>query len=275
MGRRVATLVVAIVSLSIAAPQAFAGGSFLTGRRDVSVGAVVTLRGSFGPGQQARVSEGPWYGYLIVKRPGPDRRLLLGPVEIRRSDRFNWLASITFTVPQVASGDYLVHVCDLGCHTGVGDLIGGYVFIAATAEQARFLRKLEHARSLLERARDDRARLKESTIEREARIEALLQEQASREAELRGAADREQELAASLASEQDRAGGYLAVTMAFGVALLLALLVIVWMAARRPIGKARDQAARTLVTGARRSATLNHEAPASPDPKTWPLVAPK
>jgi hypothetical protein len=232
MGRRFATLLLVIVPLAIMAPPALAGGSLLEGPRGVGVGTVVTFRGTFGSGQQAKVSEGPWYGYL-TNDSGPNQKLLLGPVQIRRSERFGWVASITFTVPDVRGGDYLVQVCDLACHKGVGDLVGGYVFIGASAEQARFLRKLELVRFRMTRAREDRARLKGTLLEVEAQMASVREDHTSLESQLREVDARAARIATALAVERERANGYLVSSIALGTALLVALITIAWLARRR------------------------------------------
>ena len=232
MGRRFATLLIAIVSMTIMATPAFAGGSLLEGPRGAGVGTVVTFRGTFGRGQQAKVSEGPWYGYL-TNDSGPNLKLLLGPVQIHKSERFGWVASITFSVPDVRSGDYLIRVCDRGCHTGVGDLVGGFVFIGASAEQARFLRKLEHVRSVMTRAREDRARLKGTLLGVETQNASLRAERGTLESQLREVNAREARIATALAAERDRAKGYLVSSIALGGALLVALITIAWLTTRR------------------------------------------
>jgi hypothetical protein len=126
---------------------ASAGGSWLDvqngervriGDYDVafaSVGSSVTMRGTFTPGQQAAVSRGPWYAYLRPDQGEADP-VQLGTVDIQ-GDGFPYVAATTFTVPSVDVGYYWVDVCDLGCKTGVGDLIGGNIAIASTDSEAR------------------------------------------------------------------------------------------------------------------------------------------
>ena len=147
--RRTASLVV--VLLVVALPQtASAGGSWIDatdgnrvriGAWDLayaSVGSVVTMRGTFFAGQQAAVSEGPWYAYLtpFTETSQGTEPMMLGSVDIR-GDGYPYVAEVTFQVPNVDAEYYSVQVCDLGCTQGVGDLIGGSIVLAPTESEAR------------------------------------------------------------------------------------------------------------------------------------------
>jgi hypothetical protein len=146
-------MVLAVVPLLVApAGSAWAGGSWIEvtqgararlGAWDVayaSVGSVVTMRGTFSSGQQGAVREGPWYAYLTSDVNAGDRQAeptLLGPVRVDAQGGYPYVATVTFAVPSVSTGYYWVHVCDLGCTQGVGDLVGGTIVIGATASEAR------------------------------------------------------------------------------------------------------------------------------------------
>ena len=107
-----------------------------------AVGATVRMRGGFCNGSQAAPNEGPWFASLRSYVGGA--RTPLGPVDIVASDNnaCPWVATATFVVPNVAVGAYWVDVCDEGCTTGVGDLMGGYFVVAASATEARLIQRL-------------------------------------------------------------------------------------------------------------------------------------
>jgi hypothetical protein len=146
-------VVVPSIALLIVLPagSASAGGSWIEvthgarvrfGSWDIayaSVGSLVTMRGTFSSGQQAAVSEGPWYAYLRPDVNG-DRNVeptLLSRVRIDKEGGYPYLARLAFVVPNVRTGYYWVDVCDLGCKQGVGDLVGGTVVLGTTESEAR------------------------------------------------------------------------------------------------------------------------------------------
>jgi hypothetical protein len=144
--RRMVPLVAILWMFTFAEP-ASAGGSTLDmiggGRVTIghwnvsyaSTGSTVTLHGTFTPGQQAAVSEGPWYAY-VSPQTGDGAPTLLGSVGIR-GDGFPYVVDVTFDVPSVEAGQYWVLVCDEGCKQGVGDLGGTSVVLAPTESEAR------------------------------------------------------------------------------------------------------------------------------------------
>jgi hypothetical protein len=146
--RRIVPFVVILWVLAFAEP-ASAGGSTLDvidgtrvkiGTWDVAyagAGSTMTLHGAFTPGQQAAVSEGPWYAYVSPQNGTADP-ILVGSVDIRGSG-FPYIADVSFDVPSVEAGQYLVLVCDQGCTQGVGDLNGTSVVLAPTETEARTL----------------------------------------------------------------------------------------------------------------------------------------
>jgi len=144
--RRIVPFVVVLWMLALAQP-ASAGGSTLDvidgarvkiGTWNVAyagAGSTVTLHGTFTPGQQAAVSEGPWYAHVSPQNGAADP-ILVGSVDIR-GDGFPYIVDVTFDVPRVEAGQYWVLVCDQGCTQGVGDLDGTSVVLAPTESEAR------------------------------------------------------------------------------------------------------------------------------------------
>ena len=149
MPRRASFVVLtALVFLAFAQP-ARAGGSWIevSGSRHVRIGTwelgyagagtLVTMRGDFSDGQQAPVEAGPWYAYLTPDVGDVSAPVLLGSVSIAETGGYPYVATARFTAPSVPVGTYWVHVCDLGCTKGVGDLGGGSIVLGATDAEAR------------------------------------------------------------------------------------------------------------------------------------------
>ena len=171
---------------------------------------------------------------------------------------------MTFVVPEVPTGEYWVDIAnDDG--EGVGDLIGGFVVISRTPLEGRLWSRVstaEAGRASANRAagrlRDRQAQLEEALSDRQATIERQAGRLTAAGARITGL---ESDLYAATASTS---------TWPFWLAALIAVaLAFVGFA----LG--RRYATRTLVTGASRSWAENHEAPASAEPNTSPLVAPK
>ena len=134
----VALVVLTAVAIAVGAPQASAGGSWLElqdGDRVLVSGQTVTMSGTFGSGQQAGVSAGPWHAQLRSDHQ-QGSAVPLGPVTITDGARWGWRATVTFTVPGVATGEYWVTVVNEQGE-GVGDLIGGFVQVAPSLEAWR------------------------------------------------------------------------------------------------------------------------------------------
>ncbi len=131
-------MVLTAVAVAAGAPQASAGGSWLElqdGDRVLIPGQTVTMSGTFGSGQQADVSAGPWHAQLRSDYE-QGASVPLGPVTITDGTRWGWRATVTFTVPAVATGEYWVTVVNEEGE-GVGDLIGGFVQVAPSLEAWR------------------------------------------------------------------------------------------------------------------------------------------
>lgn len=125
---------------------AFAGGSWIDPYRDsYEAGATVTMRGGVSAGQLGWIDDGPFFAYLRLDEDVECGQTFpcihaddipLGELELHtRAD--GWLdVSITFELPEdIADGEYWVHYCNDPCTEGLGDLIGGVVYVGITAEE--------------------------------------------------------------------------------------------------------------------------------------------
>jgi hypothetical protein len=254
MVRRAAFIVsIVLVLLAIARP-AGAGGSPLEvsggpsvriGGWDLpyaGVGATVTMRSAFSDGQQAPVTDGPWYVYLESEVGVPGEQsdpIQLAPVHIAPTGGYPYVATTTFEVPDVPTGLYWVNVCDRGCTQGVGDVVGGTIVVGATGSEARLFARSQ----VLTWMRDGDAR----TIRR-LRTEAagLRSEVSGTRRELDGAtaasvraneraADAEADAArrgALLEEAERRASRWRLISSLLVVALVLAVGIGVWMSRR-------------------------------------------
>lgn len=139
-----AALVVTVSSIVAMAP-AVAGGSWLEPERDrYEPGEMATLSGYVGPGQLGWIEDGPFSAWLRTRNaastgdswpnagthPGD---IPLGPLRIEETGQRGYRSlrvSISFTIPaHLAPGAYEVVYCNEGCKTGIGDLIGGTVWV--------------------------------------------------------------------------------------------------------------------------------------------------
>lgn len=147
-----AALVVSMAGASIPllAPAAQAGGgTFDFGRRYYIPGQTAIGRSQFSTeiGGTGRPSDGPFFAYLLRRRNGPigfDPRdgILLAQVKIMRGSPYAGeplpTAVVRFQVPDVQPGRHWIGLCNDPCtDTFLGDLMGGWIGVAATQEQAR------------------------------------------------------------------------------------------------------------------------------------------
>jgi hypothetical protein len=95
------------------------------------------------------------------------------------------VATVTFTVPDVAPGRYSIDYCNDPCTvTGLGDLIGGSFFVAQTEEEAGLMSRIER----LELKAKALKRIKHDLRKAEAALAEAEDEQVSLINELRVAA---------------------------------------------------------------------------------------
>jgi hypothetical protein len=104
-------------------------------------------------GTQANVADGPWFAHLVTKdvryytSEALRNSVPIGRVEITRGTCLTaWVAHVSFTVPDVPTGHYSIMVCNARCDQGVGDLAGGWIYVAHSREEGRLLVNLTNAR---------------------------------------------------------------------------------------------------------------------------------
>jgi hypothetical protein len=147
--RAAAAATVSLLAVMFAATPAVAGGSwFETTKEQYEPGDTVTIVGHTTGGQLGWIEDGPFYGYLRVTPPGPDvagwpvvapTDLPLGPLQLDRTGRNGWRlrATISFELPRdLAPGAYDFVYCNDPCTTGLGDLIGGTVYVGIAPPHA-------------------------------------------------------------------------------------------------------------------------------------------
>jgi hypothetical protein len=151
--RRIRGLLVvplAVVVLGVVgamATEASAGGSTFsfTGRWVVPGQRVLgTAQFSDWDGASAHVADGPFFAYLVRGDRFLEPHLLithgirLGRIGMTQVSGDNWEASIRFVVPRVRPAHYTVGLCNDPCrNTFVGDLVGAWITITASAEEAK------------------------------------------------------------------------------------------------------------------------------------------
>jgi hypothetical protein len=143
---------VLLALLSVNPVAAGGGGStFDFNRRSFAPGQTVVGSTQFSDGieEQGQVADGPYFAYLVrgetfIEPPHlPHDAIRLGRVKMHRFDSGIWEASIRFVVPDLPPGTYTVSLCNDPCRNAfVGDLMGAWISVVATAEQAKF-RNLE------------------------------------------------------------------------------------------------------------------------------------
>lgn len=262
MRKLLITLTLASVAISLTSGAAHAGGSLIDFGGPAIIGTTVSGSILVGDGQQAPVSAGPWFAELHGTEGSDLGPIPLGPVDVRPSNIYGWRVTVTFTVPDVPIGEYWVVVHNQAGH-GMGDLTGGIVTIAHTPTEAALWSAVSRARhqaamrlERLEGLRVLNGQMEAIVRDRQATIERQAERLTSAGARISGL---EADLDATTTSNPTW-------PLAGLLALLLALAGFV-------LG--RRYATRTLVTGASRSWAENQDAPASAEPNTSPLVAPK
>jgi hypothetical protein len=147
--RSVAVVLVSLTAwLALPGPPALAGGAvFEFDHRYYVAGQVAighTTLSLHGTGS-GRLRDGPYRAYLVpnngwIHPPRiPAAAVPLGPVRMHRLEP-GWLvrARVAFPVPHVGPGGYNVALCNTPCRdTIVGDLVGGWITVVASPEEAR------------------------------------------------------------------------------------------------------------------------------------------
>lgn len=142
-----ALVVLVAVWLGSAVPSAAGGGStFSFPGQWFAPGQVAVGRTQFSDwvGAQGRVADGPYLAYLVpgdrfIEPPRlPLHAIRLGQVKMIHVEGTTWKASIRFLVPNVRPGRYTISMCNVPCRNAyAGDLMGAWIFVAASAEQAK------------------------------------------------------------------------------------------------------------------------------------------
>jgi hypothetical protein len=137
----------AVLCVGLHAGPASAGGSALFPARDrYEPGQTATVVGYTGGGQLGWIEDGPFYAYLAVGPAGtePDNSfapsgLFLGQLVLQETGRGGYLslrASVTFPIPSdLVPGQYGFSLCNDPCTTGLGDFIGGSVWVGVDPPQ--------------------------------------------------------------------------------------------------------------------------------------------
>lgn len=153
--------------LLVPAGQASAGGwDSLSPRRDhYLIGETAVVAGQFAANHlkgSGRIQDGPYYGYLMVGSKDfgmidppviPPLAIRLGAISfsepvVRDGDWLYSVGRLSFTVPDVPSGDYAIGICNEPCTEGtVGWLGFGRVRIVHTALEGELMQQLGDLRS--------------------------------------------------------------------------------------------------------------------------------
>lgn len=117
----------------------WAGGSWLEPSWErVEAGDRVELAGDFSRGAYGWLVDGPFFAYLQGEtygrvtasgNGGATTDVPLGPLQIEDAGG-NLTASISFNLAHdVPPGEYWVMICNDPCTTGIGDLLGGVIYV--------------------------------------------------------------------------------------------------------------------------------------------------
>jgi hypothetical protein len=118
---------------------ASAGGSWLDPSWErVEAGDNISLSSYISHGQLGWINDGPFYAYLSGAtygrvtdegNGGATTDVPLGKLKVNESER-RLAVSVDFTLPNdVPTGEYWVLVCNDPCTAGLGDLIGGVLYV--------------------------------------------------------------------------------------------------------------------------------------------------
>lgn len=169
VGTRIVVATAAALACAGLLPQgALAGGGGAVFEFDSTYyvpGEIVTAETTFSNrvANSGRVEDGPYYAYLLpsdqwIHPPEiPEASVPLGPITITDLGRSLSTARITFIVPKRDPGPYTLALCNQPCRQAtVGDLMGGWISIVPTKDEAirreladQFERRLSRVRERL------------------------------------------------------------------------------------------------------------------------------
>jgi hypothetical protein len=143
------TLVACVTDVVLTAGPASAGGSWFSPAEDrYEQGETATVVGYSGRGTQGWIENGPYYAYLIPGSGGggdgdssllPPSAVRVGQLLLQETGRGGYLtlrAAITFPIPSdLVSSRYSFTVCNDPCTMGLGELIGGEVWVGVDPPQ--------------------------------------------------------------------------------------------------------------------------------------------
>ena len=141
---------------------------------EVARGSTTFGKGSVGLHMMDR---GPFYAYLLtgghIDPPRiPRGAIPLGPIAMTPIDEHTFRASLSFTVPEVASGAHIIEYCNDPCTlAGVGELWGGAIQVYASADEARTEMAIAHLKGRLRQIRTNHRFLKRRVEERREELE--------------------------------------------------------------------------------------------------------
>lgn len=253
-GRYLLAATVAVLVVAFTAPASAGGWDSLTFPRDhYLVGQVASTTDVFFAGElegSGSIDGSTYYAYLLPQRASqsgfgmidaptiPEGAIRLGELEISGPlERERYVgryarASLTFTVPDVATGDYAIGFCDDPCEHGyVGWLAWGRIRIVHTEAEGRLLAALDSETTRFYRVRHELGRA-------EHRAEDLATELDEVNAELRterrDATTPPERIVTIAAEDGDRNEVWPIAALTVGVALGLAAGVTVGRRRRTP-----------------------------------------
>jgi hypothetical protein len=256
--RRTILLFLTAALVMAVAPHASAGGSWLHVDRRASegagggdgrtewagVGALVTLRAGLSSGSLGPVHQGTYAAYLWqlgMRRPGT----FLAEVFVRTGRRHPFVAETTFRIPAVPTGRYRIEVCARECGRGVGDLIGGSLWIGRSPAEARLhaavtdlrreirdqRRRADGQTQLVELLESRLVALRTQLVSLETELDALEAQRAWTASQRDVALQKAREAQGQISSARDEAASWRATT--YWILLLVAVGVCIALMRRR------------------------------------------
>jgi hypothetical protein len=153
MCRRTLAAAVLLLLLVIAPSPALADGATLDFQEEfVEPGQLAEAVTYIWLGRKdvATLEEGPFHAYLLpantwIDPPRvPPSAIPIGEITFAQTGPREGTASLSFVVPEVESASYGIFYCNVPCEIAtVGDLTGGWIRIARSAEEARLLGERE------------------------------------------------------------------------------------------------------------------------------------